>query len=91
MHNIALFRTRVGLSVICLHPVSWVYIQSIDLYCSEVNQILHRNHQTHHGSDLGNNIYKLKKHFSPCEQIQNTKQLSKVQISSLLISGTCSL
>ena len=43
-------------------------------------------------ADLGNDKYKLKKkHFSPCQQISVIKQLSKVQISSLLIREICPL
>ena len=40
---------------------------------------------------LGEQYIQVKKHFSLCEQISVTKQLSKVQISSLVIRGIWSL
>ena len=40
---------------------------------------------------LGERYIQVKKHFSFCERIFVTKELSKVQISSRLIRGICSL
>ena len=40
---------------------------------------------------LGEQYIQVRKHFSPCERISVTKQLTKVQILSLLIRGISSL